>query len=498
MSPSPTPDAPREAATGASDGADERPTPPTDWVVAKFGGTSVATVDGWKTIAAHIRRVRAEGHRIAVVCSAVAGASDTLERALSLAEAGDDVSEPVAWLRTAHDELAAAMGVDLPAECTELLDELEQGLEGCRMLQEASPRTRARMMSFGELMSTRLGVAWLQAQGIDVHWADARRMLAGVERGRRSEGQHYLSSSLRPERSAEAQDYVAGCDAVVTQGFIASDTQDDTVLLGRGGSDTSAAYLGALLAAERVEIWTDVPGLFTANPNVVPTARHIAHVGYDEAAAMASLGASVLHPRCLEPVARHRIPLWIRCTYEPENAGTVIDSEGQGVAGLKAVTCREGLVHYRMCRPRQWQPVGFVADVSACFKEHHQSIDLMCTSPSTLAVTVDPAASPATERDGLLVDLDEVCDVEDELEVDSISLVGTEVRDHFDRLGGILGLLQGVGLVMVVQGAADHHLTFVVEAGRADELVRRLHSVLFDGNQASLSETPLRSVRVSA
>src|SRR5262249_41477976 len=161
---------------------------------------------------------------------------------------------------------------------------------------------------------------------------------------------------------------------LVTQGFIASDEDTNTVLLGRGGSDTSAAYLAAKLRAQRLEIWTDVPGLFSADPRFTPTARLLRALHYDEAQELATSGAKVLHPRCILPARQYRIPLHVYATQAPELLGTVLGAEGvDGGAQVKAVCTKKGITLVSMDSPGMWHQVGFLADAFQVFKSHGMS-----------------------------------------------------------------------------------------------------------------------------
>lgn len=454
-----------------------KPPPEQSWVVLKFGGSSVATARGWGSVARRMRALVQQGERPLVVCSAVGGVSDALERLIDDAVAGIDPQPAVDAIRRTHVELAAQLGVALPDDVSSLLDELVELSRGVALVGEASPRVRARMLSAGELMSTRLGAIWLGEQGLPVTWLDARSVLRSTAD---TGANHYLSASVDAAPLPEGTAPFDTARAVLTQGFIARDTDGDTALLGRGGSDTSAAYFGVLVRAARVEIWTDVKGLFTANPRVVPGARVIEGMDYDEAGAFAGLGAKVLHPRCIPPVREAGIPLYVRSTYEPDAAGTRIGPR-EDETTLRGVTSRKGLTHLELCRPASWQPVGFVADVASVFKQHGLSIDLMSTAPSTIAITVDPASAPLTSLVQLIDDLSQVAEVRSRNELASVSLVGTGVRAAFDRLGGAVAHLQDLPLAMVVQGAADHHLTFVLPEEHADTLVRRLHATMFEG-----------------
>ena len=180
----------------------------------------------------------------------------------------------------------------------------------------------------------------------------------------------------------------------MTQGFIASDAAGDTVLLGRGGSDTSAAYLAAKLAAQRLEIWTDVPGMFSANPRATPQARLLRSLHYDEAQEIASSGAKVLHPRCILPAKSQQIPIAVYATQCPQIEGTHISAEGgDGAAQVKAVCIKKGITLVSLDSPGMWHEVGFLADAFQVFKRHGLSVDLVSTSETNVTVSLDPAAN---------------------------------------------------------------------------------------------------------
>ena len=182
--------------------------------------------------------------------------------------------------------------------------------------------------------------------------------------------------------------------SIVTQGFIATDARGDTVLLGRGGSDTSAAYFAAKLQAERCEIWTDVPGMFTSNPREIPSARLLLQLDYAEAQEIATMGAKVLHPRCLLPLRQAKIPMHVCCTTAPDMQGTVV-SEKSLAAGpsVKAISVKNNVLLVTMDTVGMWQQVGFLADVFAIYKKYHLSIDLVSTSETNITVSLDLAAN---------------------------------------------------------------------------------------------------------
>ena len=248
-------------------------------------------------------------------------------------------------------------------------------------------------MANGELMATEIGSRFLKSQGIDVTWMDARDMLSAEDRGASAKASVLSATcSFAPDAALE-QRLDASTPVVITQGFIARDSEGNTCLLGRGGSDTSAAYLGAKIRAKQIEIWTDVPGMFSANPRSTPTARLIRALHYDEAQEIATSGAKVLHPRCLLPARQYQIPLYVYATQTPDLEGTLITGESGAAAQVKAVCNRKGITLISLDSPGMWHQVGFMADAFAVFKEHGMSVDLVSTSETNVTVSLDPAAN---------------------------------------------------------------------------------------------------------
>ena len=251
-----------------------------------------------------------------------------------------------------HCRLAAELGIEI-GDVEKHLQELRQIAAGVALVGEVSDRTRARVMATGELMATELGARYLRTQGLDVAWADARTMLRAEDRRSASAKASVLSATCNfaPDTALEER-LSTLAPIVITQGFIASDDDGNTVLLGRGGIPTSSAYLAAKLRAQRLEIWTDVPGMFSANPRSTPTARLLRALHYDEAQEIATSGAKVLHPRCILPARQYRIPLHIYATQAPELEGTVLSAEGaDGGAQVKAVCTKKGITLISMDSP---------------------------------------------------------------------------------------------------------------------------------------------------
>jgi diaminopimelate decarboxylase/aspartate kinase len=454
------------------------------WTVLKFGGNSVATFENWKTIAREAAdRAGQGGGRALVVCSALAGVTDGLLAAIAEARAG---TVSAARFRRAHDELAAAAGLDPAspalAPMRAHLEESERLLEGVRLTGEAPPRLTARILAVGELAATRLGEAILAKLGVAARWLDAREVLFSAPRPLDSDERRYLGATVPPARAPERLDAAVGeARIVITQGFIARTSDGDTCVLGRGGSDTSAALLAALAGAQALEIWTDVPGLFTADPREVPAARLIHSIGYREARELASLGAKVLHPPCLEPVAQHGIPVVIRATAHPELPGTRIEGESESQPAVTAVTCRRGGTLLSISTVAMWDTPGFLSRFFAPFEALGISVDLIGTSETAVSVTLDavPGGVDGAPFRRLVAGLEELGDVQVIHPCAVVSIVGRRIRATLAEIAPALTAFQERPVHLISNSAEDLNLSFVVDEEEGTALVRRLHDLLF-------------------
>src|ERR1700719_1039564 len=454
------------------------------WLVLKFGGTSVSSAANWHNIAQVLRARIAEHFRPVVVHSALSGVTDRLESLLTAAVTA--VHAPVLdHIEAVHRDLAGQLGVVPNPQFEAFMREL-RGMAGQlaerRSIDDA---TRAHVMAMGELLSTTLGAEFLNAQGIGTAWVDVRQVLRADDRDHATHQSSLLSATCDFTPDLKLQTDWRSLDRVVlTQGFIAANAAGDTVLLGRGGSDTSSAYIAAKLQAARLEIWTDVPGLFSANPRSVPTARLLRQLHYDEAQEIASNGAKVLHPRCVLPVRQYKIPLHVYATQAPGLEGTVVSANvADSAAQVKAIAIKKGITLVSMESPGMWHQVGFLADAFQIFKQEGLSVDLVSTSETNVTVSLDPTAntldSGALGR--LSSALGELCRVQILGPCASLSLLGHNIRGILHELGSAFELFQDQKIYLVTQAANDLNFTFVIDESQGDRLVQQLHERLMQG-----------------
>ena len=461
-----------------------------DWIVLKFGGTSVSRRPRWDNIGRLMAaRAREEQCRVLVVVSALSGVTNDLQ---ALADRGHDdaaAAAAVAALCTRHRAFCGELGIG-----TEAVDGHLATLEA--LLSDPRRATddlgwSAQVLALGELLSSAIGVAYLSSQGLPVEWRDARDVLQAVGLPNQNAWSRRLSVSCRYHADPALRERFAGAARLlVTQGFIARGEDGGTAILGRGGSDTSAAYFGALLQARRVEIWTDVPGMFSANPRQVPDARLLSRLDYEEAQEIASTGAKVLHPRCIHPCREARVPIWIRDTERPDMIGTVIDHRAATVPGVKAISSRRGIVLVSMETIGMWQQVGFLADVFERFKRRGLSIDLIGSSEANVTVSLDPSDNLVTTNvlDALCADLAQVCRVKVIAPCSAVTLVGRGMRSLLHKLTDVWGEFGRERVHLISQSSNDLNLTFVLDEALADDLMPRLHELLIHSGAMPVDE----------
>ncbi|HAT9027560.1 TPA: bifunctional aspartate kinase/diaminopimelate decarboxylase [Legionella pneumophila subsp. pneumophila] len=453
-------------------------------VVIKFGGTSVSTRATWNNIAAITQKHLNTGVQPVIVCSALTQISNKLEKAIEAALL-DEHHSLFNDIQSSHLNLAEQLEVNHQLIANDL-HQLQQWLTGISLLKQAPAKTHAQILSLGELMMTRLGHAFLEKQGIKVKWYDARELLTSTPT-LGGETMNYLSARCESEYdSALVEKFLSsGAQAIITQGFFAANPHGETVLLGRGGSDTSAALLAGKLQAASCEIWTDVPGIYTANPHQLPHARLLKQLNYDEAQEIASMGAKVLHPNCIPPVRKANIPMVVKYTHLPEHSGTLITKDIDESAPLiKSIQVKHSILLISIDTLNMWQQVGFLADVFAAFKKHGFSVDLLSSSEFNVTLSLDVNAKihdrPAINA--LLDDLNQFGRAKLIEPCSAVSLVGHHIRTVLPHLGPALEVFEAKQVYLMSLASNDLNLTFVVDESHADKLCQRLHHLLIESN----------------
>lgn len=444
------------------------------WLVLKFGGTSVAGRPQWEVISSLALARRESGYRVLLVCSAVAGVTDLLT---ALAEHPES-TEFRKKLLDRHVVLADELGVEESTWLEEAMQLVDRRL--ARLAAEDTPENRAGLLSLGEWLSTRIGQRFLASQMV-AGWVDARDALEVTPEPDVSASRQWLEADCQlgtdPELVRSWRDVPP---VLVTQGFVASMPGGSTALLGRGGSDTSAALFAGRLGAERLEIWTDVPGLFTADPRLLDNARLLREVTYAEALEMAAGGAKVVHPRCIRAAAETSTPVVVCDVSRPEFKGTSIGSVASNVQGIKTVTCKKSMTVMLLQNLDARRQVGFLAAVFEVFKKNGISIDQVATSETTTTVALDRNLNHLSDRE--LHDLESalsvLCTVETFPDCVCVNLVGSGARTVLGRLQPMLECFQEAPLLMASQSANDLCLSLLVRSEDHERILRVAHGAL--------------------
>jgi diaminopimelate decarboxylase/aspartate kinase len=461
------------------------------WIVLKFGGTSVSRRNRWDNIGKLAKqRAEATGGRVLVVVSALSGVTNELT---AIADGAADSAARVDALEQRHRQFLAELELD----AEEVLGVRLRALRGLLSDPRASSRPldwQAEVLGQGELLSSTIGAAYLRSKGLDFGWMDARDWLEALPpQANQSEWARRLSVNCKWEADEAWRTRFAAQPTrmLITQGFIARHQDGGTAILGRGGSDTSAAYFGALLGASRVEIWTDVPGMFSANPREVPDARLLSRLGYAEAQEITTTGAKVLHPRSIKPCRDSGVPMAVLDTERPELPGTTIDRSAATVPGVKAISRRNGVVLVSVEDIGMWQQVGYLADVFELFRKHALSVDMIGTSQTNVTVSLDPSENLLSQDvlAALAADLQKIGRCKVIVPCAAITLVGRGMRSLLHKLSEVFSSFGHERVHMISQSSNDLNLTFVIDEADADGLLPQLHAALIDSGAMPVLET---------
>jgi aspartate kinase len=446
-------------------------------IVCKFGGTSVGTADAVRRLAGIVASRQAE--RPLVVVSALAGVTDRLLALAAAAAAGDPAAlrAGVEALRADHarmaDELALPGG--LPAAVAAEAAALEAWLTD-HSGRGPDAAGRDHLVAHGERWSSHLVSAALAARGLPAEWVDARQVL-------RTDAQFTaarpLPDGIRSAAHAVLRPLLEGGRIPVTQGFVGAAPDGRTTTLGRGGSDYSAALLGAALGADRVEIWTDVDGIMTADPRIVPDARVLPVASHVEAAELATFGARVLHPSTQAPLVEARIPCIVLNSFAPERPGTTIVSGVRpaplGDSPVRSISWKRGVTVVNVRAAQMFGAVGFLRRLFEVVERHDASVDVIATSAINISFTLERQDSlPALAAD--LSALGEVTVYERRA---IVAVVGVGLRGTRGLSGRLFGAMRPVNVEIISQGASEINVTLVVREEDGPEAVRLLHAEFF-------------------
>lgn len=449
-------------------------------IVMKFGGTSVEDAAAMANVCGIVKsRVKRQP---VVVLSAASGVTNALIRCAELATEGKRI-EAEAVLREKIIDRHYRMIADLIRGLSEqdrlirqfkiFDEELRSLLYGISITGDLSPRVLDFVMSYGERMSTVILTEALREHKLRAELMDSRKCIVTGSAFGKAEPifaatQEACELQLRPRLDKGI--------VPVMQGFIGANEQGVTTTLGRGGSDYSAAIIGTVMNAEDIEIWTDVDGMLTADPNIVPTALRIREMSFKEASELAFFGAKVLHPSTVLPAIEKDIPVHILNSRRPQLSGTLIKAQiNQAATAVKSISYKRGINILNISSTRMLGSYGFMKKIFDIFNEHQTAVDLVTTSEVSISLSIEH--SPDLDR--LVGKLREYGEITVQRNKAIICIVGERLRAERGIAARVFSRLRDVPVDMISHGASEINLTFVIDEDRVPEAVLELHDEFF-------------------
>jgi aspartate kinase len=442
----------------------------------KFGGTSLEDAVAIRR-AAQIVRHRLN-HRPIVVVSALSNVTDELLEAGRLAAKGqlEQANELLVSLQRRHEQVVQqsagpAQAEALRAQLEEDFGKMRQILKGVAGAGELTPRLQDHLVSFGEMMASRIVQAAFTHAGLDAVWVNALDLIV-------TDAAHTQATPLWEETDeklyAALLPLIAQDKIPMLGGFIGATLDGIPTTLGRGGSDFTASIVGAAVQAGRIEIWTDVDGILTTDPKLCAEARRVPTMSFEEAADLAYFGARMLHPAAITPAMRKNIPVWVLNSRNPEGKGTEIVAHPPEECSIKAITAKKGVTVVDVQAVRWFAPE-LLREIFEVFERHQYGMDFLSASRGSLSLLVtstDALPKIAEELKGLAT-------VRWEGAKALVCLVGEKVRRQPEIASQVFRALSEVDLRMFCQGASERNISFLVDEAQAEDSLRKLHRLFF-------------------
>ena len=443
-------------------------------IVSKFGGTSMGDFTSMERSA----QITAERNSKMIVVSATSGTTDKLIEIAKLASTGQmtECEKLVFGIKERHISLLNQTGnhSQTQTQLESYFTELELLVQNLSLLKELTPRAYDHILSLGERMSSlifRDVVAQVRTDK-KVILLDARTIIKTDSNFGKATPQIELI-----EKEALARLDLSGNTVYVTQGFIGSDLDNNTTILGRGGSDYSAALFAEGISATTLEIWTDVAGVATTDPRLCSGAKIIPELTYSEAGEMAQYGAKILHPATIAPAVRKSIPVFVGSSFQKELPGTWIKTEVNNKPSVRAITKRSSQALLTITTPTMYNAYGFMSELFDVFGRHRVSVDCVTTSEISVAVTVDNAT---LENEKFIKDLEKVGNIHIEAGYSLVSLIGNELTRKASLAKVIFGAIDNVNIRMMSLGASPYNFNFLVKEDDSKAVIQKLHTTLIE------------------
>jgi aspartate kinase len=451
-------------------------------ILMKFGGTSVADAAAFENVAQIV--AKQSNSAPVVVVSAMSRVTDALLASARITseqrvnEAIRSLDETFERHRVAAKELLSRDAADL--FLSYLHDAAEQVsvlLHQAATQPENRKATQDAIVSFGELLSSRLLAEVLKQHGITAQQVDPRDCIV-------TNDEYTCAAPLMTETFAKTRQSLLSLieqrTVPVVGGFIGATTDGTTTTLGRGGSDYTAAILGAALHSDEIQIWTDVTGVLTADPRLIPDAQTVERLSYSEAAELAYFGAKVLHPKTIQPAIEDRIPVRICNSRQPHERGTLVGPQTEtSKRTIKAIAHKMDVTTVQIISARMLGAYGFLRALFEVFERHRTVVDVVTTSEVSVSLSLDDDSSlPA-----IVAELEQLGTVRVEKGLAIICVVGEGLRGTPGIAARVFSTISDINVTLISQGASSINFTFAVEETHVKEAVRRLHDDFFPNNQ---------------
>lgn len=462
--------------------------------VMKFGGSSLASAERMKEVADLILSFPDE--RPIIVLSAMGKTTNKLllagEKAVCCGVTNVDAIDELSFIKELHLRTVDELGVELSIIANHL-EELEQLLKGIAMMKELTPRTKDYLVSFGECMSTRIFAAYLNKIGAKARQYDA------FDIGFITTDDFTNADILEATYPALAKrlhgDWINDPAIPIVTGFLGKGWRSCAITtLGRGGSDLTATTIGKALGLREIQVWKDVDGVLTCDPNIYPPAEPVPYLTFDEAAELAYFGAQVLHPQSMRPAREGDIPVRVKNSYNPNAPGTLITrTRDMSKAVLTSIVLKRNVTMLDIVSTRMLGQFGFLAKVFSIFEDLGISVDVVATSEVSISLTLDP--SKLWSRELIQQELDHVVEELEKIAVVNllqhrsiISLIGNVQRSSL-ILEKVFNVLRtnGVNVQMISQGASKVNISLIVNDDEAEQCVRSLHKTFFESNISEIN-----------
>jgi aspartate kinase len=458
--------------------------------VMKFGGTSVEDTAAFSNVAAIIKAAAAS--RPVIVVSAIGGFTNALLHSVQKAIAGDSRGAT----RSLDNDIGRHLAIAKDLLCKEshaaFVSTIGDARGKIRQLHKiiaahpvTSPPLQDEIVAYGEQLSSQLLAAVLRENGLNALHVDARSCI-------KTDENYGSAAPLAETTEATKAALLPSLQAAripILGGFIGSTVRGVTTTLGRGGSDYSAAIIGAALEAREIQIWTDVSGVLTADPRIVPQARTIPVLSYQEAAELAYFGAKVLHPKTIQPAIDKSIPVRVCNSRAPKQTSTLIVSESEAAPQtVKAIAHKNGITTVQVTSARMLGAYGFLRKLFEVFDQHRTAVDVVTTSEVSVSLSIDDASA----LEALRSDLEELGRVEVVAQRTIISVIGEGLRNTPGIAARVFSVISDINVSMISVGASSVNLTFMVDEAHAAKAIVRLHEACFEAPDARVDDEMTR------